>query len=182
MRFLLSTYGQFVVESLVSRQIRDWGKVVKLKPFNQKFIAAAAFAAAQWQPAHAQVILGSIPDISGRLVLAGERQRRGDLQIRFVQAQGRFLEHRSHDSRHEPLILCFRQCDGERQHPQHEAALFRSGRAATVDVWRPAQATARQEDRTHHRADGSKVIDARRAALKNALLRQCPSAAQCGER
>jgi hypothetical protein len=28
----------------------------------KKFIAAAAFVAAQWQPAYAQVILGSIPD------------------------------------------------------------------------------------------------------------------------
>ena len=28
----------------------------------KKFIAAAVFIAAQWQPAHAQVILGSIPD------------------------------------------------------------------------------------------------------------------------
>jgi hypothetical protein len=100
MRFLLSTYGQFVVESLVSRQIRDWGKVVKLKPFNQKFIAAAAFAAAQWQPAHAQVILGSIPDISGRLVLAGEHQ--SDLQARRVQAQDWFFDHRSNDRRHGP--------------------------------------------------------------------------------
>ena len=27
-----------------------------------KFIAAALFVAAQWQPAHAQVILGSIPE------------------------------------------------------------------------------------------------------------------------
>ena len=27
-----------------------------------KFIAAAAFVAAQWQPAHAQMILGSIPE------------------------------------------------------------------------------------------------------------------------
>ena len=27
-----------------------------------KFIAAAAFVAAQWQPAHAQTILGSIPE------------------------------------------------------------------------------------------------------------------------
>jgi hypothetical protein len=27
-----------------------------------KFIAAAAFVAAQWQPAHAQTMLGSIPD------------------------------------------------------------------------------------------------------------------------
>ena len=28
----------------------------------KKFIAAAAFVAAQWQPAHAQAILGSIPE------------------------------------------------------------------------------------------------------------------------
>jgi hypothetical protein len=28
----------------------------------KKFIAAAAFVAAQWQPAHAQTILGSIPE------------------------------------------------------------------------------------------------------------------------
>jgi uncharacterized protein (DUF2249 family) len=28
----------------------------------KKFIAAAAFVAAQWQPAHAQTLLGSIPD------------------------------------------------------------------------------------------------------------------------
>jgi hypothetical protein len=28
----------------------------------RKFIAVAAFAAAQWQPAHAQTILGSIPE------------------------------------------------------------------------------------------------------------------------
>jgi hypothetical protein len=28
----------------------------------KKFIAAAAFAAVQWQPAHAQMILGSIPE------------------------------------------------------------------------------------------------------------------------
>lgn len=28
----------------------------------KKFIAATVFIAAQWQPAHAQVILGSIPD------------------------------------------------------------------------------------------------------------------------
>jgi hypothetical protein len=45
-----------------------------------KFIAAAALAAAQWQPAHAQTILGSIPEeFRGGLVLAGEHQRRGDL-------------------------------------------------------------------------------------------------------
>jgi hypothetical protein len=28
----------------------------------RKFIVAAAFVAAQWQPAHAQMILGSIPE------------------------------------------------------------------------------------------------------------------------
>jgi hypothetical protein len=35
----------------------------------KKFIAAAAFAAAQWQSAHAQMIPGGV---SGRLVLAGK--------------------------------------------------------------------------------------------------------------
>ncbi len=39
----------------------------------KKLIAAAAFVAAQWQPAYAQTILGLDPGgISGRLVLAGE--------------------------------------------------------------------------------------------------------------
>jgi hypothetical protein len=46
--------------------------------------------------------------VSGRLVLAGERQGREDLQARRVQAQVWFLEHRAHDPRHEPSILCFR--------------------------------------------------------------------------
>ena len=55
--------------------------------------------------------------VSGRLVLAGEHQRRADLQARRVQAQGGFLEHRSHDPRHGPPILRFRQWDSERLHP-----------------------------------------------------------------
>ena len=40
-----------------SRPVQEWGK----KAMN-KFIAAAALVATQWQPAHAQTILGSIPE------------------------------------------------------------------------------------------------------------------------
>ena len=51
-------------------------------------IAAAALVAALWQPAHAQAILGSIPEeFRGRLVLAGEHQRRGDLQVGRIDVE-----------------------------------------------------------------------------------------------
>ena len=124
-----------------------------------KFIAAAAFVAAQWQPAYAQAILGSIPEeFRGDWCWQKKNQRRGDLQARRVQAQGWFLEYRSHDPRHGPPILRFRQWDGERRHPQDADALHQFRGKATVDVRCPAQATAWQEHRTHHRADGSTVI------------------------
>ena len=42
----------------------------------KKFIAAAAFVAAPWQPAHAQAILGSIPEEFRGDWCAGEHQRR----------------------------------------------------------------------------------------------------------
>ena len=51
--WLLQCDGAKVKES---RRSRDRKKPMK------KFIAAAAFAAVQWQPAHAQAILGSIPE------------------------------------------------------------------------------------------------------------------------
>jgi hypothetical protein len=54
----------------------------------KRFIAAAAFAAAQWQPAYPQGDPRVDPGgVSGRLVLAGKHQGRGDLQARRVQAQ-----------------------------------------------------------------------------------------------
>jgi glutathione S-transferase len=81
----------------------------------KKFIAAAAFVVAKWQPADAQAILGSIPE-----EFRGDWswQENTDLRARRVQAQGWFIEHRSHAPRHGPPILRFRQWDGERRHPQ----------------------------------------------------------------
>ena len=80
----------------------------------KKFIAAAAVrsgtVATRPRPGDPRLDPGGV---SGRLVLAGEQQRRGDLQAWRVQAQGWFLEHRSHDPRHGPPIVRFRQWDGE---------------------------------------------------------------------
>ena len=61
--------------------------------------------------------------VSGGLVLAGEYQRRGDLQTRRLQAQARFLERRPHEPRYGLPILRFRQWDGQRRHPQDADAL-----------------------------------------------------------
>jgi hypothetical protein len=102
--------------------------------------------------------------VSGRLVLAGEHQRRGDLQARRVQAQGWFLEHRSHDPRHGPPILRFRQSGQRATAPSTCAHRFRG--KATVDVRCPAQATAWQEDRTHHRAGGLRQPASERRNLR----------------
>ena len=88
---------------------------------------------------------------------------------RRVQAQARFLERRPHDPRYGLPILRFRQRDGERRHPPDADALHRSRRKETVDLWCTAQATAWQEDRTHHRADGSTVIEARSVAAEAML-------------
>jgi hypothetical protein len=83
----------------------------------RKFIAAAAFLAAQWQPAHAQAILGSIPEeflgdwCSQEKTNGEEIFRPGACKLAW------FLEHRSHDPRHGPPILRFRKWDGERRQP-----------------------------------------------------------------
>ena len=51
----------------------------------KRFIAAAAFAAAQWQLAYAQAILGSIPEeFRGDWCWQGKRQGPGGLQARRV--------------------------------------------------------------------------------------------------
>jgi hypothetical protein len=65
-----------------------------------KIIAAAAFLAAPWQPAHAQAIVGSIPE-----------EFRGDwcqesAKDNIFKPSG-FVEHRSHDPRHGPPVLRF---------------------------------------------------------------------------
>jgi hypothetical protein len=124
------------------------------KPMN-RFIAAAAFVAAQWQPAHAQAILGSIPeeflgDWCSQEKTNGEeifrpgacKLKPGSLSIdRMTLDTGR-------------LSCVFESgtaSDGN--HPDADA-LHRYRGKATVDVRCPAQATAWQEDRTHHGADG----------------------------
>jgi hypothetical protein len=123
----------------------------------RKFIAAAAFLAAQWQPAHAQAILGSIPeeflgDWCSQEKTNGEeifrpgacKLKPGSLSIdRMTLDTGR-------------LSCVFESgtaSDGN--HPDADA-LHRYRGKATVDVRCPAQATAWQEDRTHHGADGLK--------------------------
>ena len=54
----------------------------------KKFIAAARFVAAQWQPAPAQAILGSIPEeFRGDWCWQENSNGEGDLQARRVQAK-----------------------------------------------------------------------------------------------
>src|SRR6478672_10504292 len=79
------------------------------------------------------------------------------------------VERRPNDPRYGLPILRFRQRDGERRHPPDADALHRSRRKETVDLWCTAQATAWHEDRTHHRADGSTVIEARSVAAEAML-------------
>ena len=113
----------------------------------KKIIAAAAFAAAPWQPAHAQTILGSIPeefrgDWCWPENSKGEEIfRRGECKLKIES-----LEHRSHDPRHEPPVLRFRQRDGERRHPQDADALHQSPDQPVVNVWCPTQAATWQEE------------------------------------
>ena len=128
----------------------------------KKFIAAAAFVAAQWQPAYTQTILGSIPE-EFRGDWCWQENTNGEQIFRpgACKPKAGSLKHRSHDPRYGPPVLRFRQWDSERRHPQYADALHRSRGKATVDVRCPAQATTWQEDRTYHRADGSTVIDRR---------------------
>ena len=105
----------------------------------KKLIAAAAFVAAQWQPAYAQTILGSIPE-EFRGDWCWQENTNGE-EI-FKPGACKHSEHRSHDPRHGPPILRFRQWHSERRHPQYADALHRFRGRATVDVRRPAQATA----------------------------------------
>jgi hypothetical protein len=70
-----------------------------------KIIAAAAFVAAPWQPAHVQAIVGSIPE-----EFRGDWFQENTKDNVFKpggQAQGWFVEHRSHDPRHGPPVLWF---------------------------------------------------------------------------
>ena len=71
-----------------------------------KIIAAAAFVAVPWQPAHAQAIVGSIPE-EFRGDWCQENTKDNIFKPRRVQAQGWFVEHRSRDPRHGPPVLRF---------------------------------------------------------------------------
>ena len=125
----------------------------------RKFIAAAAIVAAQWQPAHAQTILGSIPE-EFRGDWCWQEKTNGEDIFRpgACKPKAGSLSIDRMNSRHGPPILRFRQWDGERRHPQDADALRRFRGKASVDIRCPAQATAWQEDRTHYGADGSTVI------------------------
>src|SRR6516162_6121507 len=95
-----------------------------------KFIAAAALLAAQWQPANAQTILGSIPE-----------EFRGDWCWQENTNDEQIFKSGICKLKTGSLSIDRMTLDDERRHPQHEAALLRSQGRATVDVRCPGQAT-----------------------------------------
>jgi hypothetical protein len=116
----------------------------------KRFIAAAAIVAAHWQPAHSQTIVGSIPEefqgdwcwqenTDGEQVFrpGACKPKAGSLSI----------------DRTTSPILRFRQRVDERRNPQDADDLRRFRGKGNSDLRCPARATARQEDRTHRRAD-----------------------------
>ena len=119
----------------------------------KRFIAVAAILAAHWQPAHSQAIVGSIPEefqgdwcwqenTDGEQVFrpGACKPKAGSLSIdRTTLDRGRLS-----------CVFSGSTSDG---HPQDADDLRRFRGKATGDLRCPAQATARQEDRTHRRAD-----------------------------
>ena len=75
--FVVEAFGRATRRTLLRSsdraKVKEGRLIHERRKRMMKIIAAAAFVAAPWQPAHAQAIVGSIPD-SGRLV-SGEHQR-----------------------------------------------------------------------------------------------------------
>ena len=122
-----------------------------------KIIAAAAFAAAPWLPAHAQTILGSIPeefrgDWCWQETAKGEEIfKSGDCKLK-----ARSLEHRPHDPRHGRLSCGFHS--GAATEDTLNMHMFCtdpriSSRRRTV----PTRRCRLARNRTDHRADVSTV-------------------------
>ena len=124
----------------------------------KKFIAAAAFVATQWQPAHAQAILGSIPEefrgdwcwqenTNGEQIFrpGACKPKAGSLNIdRMTLETGR-------------LSCVFDSgtaSDGTLQMRMHCTDPRKSNHRYTV----PSSRYSLAKDRTHHGADGSTVI------------------------
>ena len=107
----------------------------------KKFIAAAAFAAVQWQPVHAQIILGSIPE-EFRGDWCWQESTNGEEIFRpgacKFKAGSLSIDRMTLDTGHLSCVFD----SGRRPHPQDADALHRSRGKATIGVRCPAQATA----------------------------------------